>query len=173
MASQDARLSKFEANFKQQQSEITNKINTVLKAIVDRIAGALPSDTQQSDSHNDEPEEIKEEEQEREGDPEDTNTIAYNEEQRDTLQLEREDITAFDNLGLNRDDDGIECAVEDALDLLNNEDDYDRGCRKPSDLEDGFYRYTIKLGPEYLIGMDDEGEVTYGLVTCERLAQDS
>ncbi|GKA15393.1 hypothetical protein Tco_0695140 [Tanacetum coccineum] len=45
MASQDARLSKFEADFKQQQSEMTNKINTVLKAITDRIAGALPSDT--------------------------------------------------------------------------------------------------------------------------------
>ncbi|GJT58604.1 hypothetical protein Tco_1002137 [Tanacetum coccineum] len=45
MASQDARLSKFEADFKQQQSEMTNKINTVLKAIADRIAGALPTDT--------------------------------------------------------------------------------------------------------------------------------
>ncbi|GJS85088.1 hypothetical protein Tco_0751629 [Tanacetum coccineum] len=45
MASQDARLSKFEADFKQQQSEMTNKINSVLKAITDRIAGALPSDT--------------------------------------------------------------------------------------------------------------------------------
>ncbi|GKF86484.1 hypothetical protein Tco_0254311, partial [Tanacetum coccineum] len=45
MASQDARLSKFESNFKQQQSEMTNKINTVLKAITDRVAGTLPSDT--------------------------------------------------------------------------------------------------------------------------------
>ncbi|GJR39525.1 hypothetical protein Tco_1215209 [Tanacetum coccineum] len=45
MASQDARLSKFEDNFKQQQSEMTNKIDTVLKAITDRMAGALPSDT--------------------------------------------------------------------------------------------------------------------------------
>ncbi|GJW24396.1 retrovirus-related pol polyprotein from transposon TNT 1-94 [Tanacetum coccineum] len=45
MASQDARLSKFEADFKQQQSKMTNKINTVLKAITDRITGALPSDT--------------------------------------------------------------------------------------------------------------------------------
>ncbi|GJR88788.1 hypothetical protein Tco_0212799 [Tanacetum coccineum] len=45
MASQDARLSKFEADFKQQQSEMTNKIDTVLKAITDRIAGTLPSDT--------------------------------------------------------------------------------------------------------------------------------
>ncbi|GJY31030.1 retrotransposon ORF1 [Tanacetum coccineum] len=44
-AFQDARLSKFEADFKQQQSEITNKINTVLKAIIDRIMGALPSNT--------------------------------------------------------------------------------------------------------------------------------
>ncbi|GKE82784.1 hypothetical protein Tco_1552784, partial [Tanacetum coccineum] len=45
MASQDARLSKFEAKFKQQQSKMSNKINTVLKAITDRIAGTLPSDT--------------------------------------------------------------------------------------------------------------------------------
>ncbi|GJW53889.1 uncharacterized mitochondrial protein-like protein [Tanacetum coccineum] len=41
----DARLSKFEANFKQQQSEMTNKIDTILKAITDRIARALSSDT--------------------------------------------------------------------------------------------------------------------------------
>ncbi|GKA09557.1 hypothetical protein Tco_0688888 [Tanacetum coccineum] len=41
----DARLSKFEADFKQQQSEMTNKIDTVLKAITDRITRALPSDT--------------------------------------------------------------------------------------------------------------------------------
>ncbi|GKF13249.1 hypothetical protein Tco_0054711 [Tanacetum coccineum] len=45
MASQDSRLSKFEADFKQQQSKMTNKIDTVLKAITDRMAGALPSDT--------------------------------------------------------------------------------------------------------------------------------
>ncbi|GJW64094.1 hypothetical protein Tco_0115978 [Tanacetum coccineum] len=44
MTSLDARLSKFEADFKQQQSEMTNKIDTVLKAITDRIAGTLPSD---------------------------------------------------------------------------------------------------------------------------------
>ncbi|GKA68882.1 hypothetical protein Tco_0768799 [Tanacetum coccineum] len=45
MASQDARLSKFEADFKQLQSEMTNKIDTFLKAINDRMTGALPSDT--------------------------------------------------------------------------------------------------------------------------------
>ncbi|GKC53104.1 hypothetical protein Tco_1075849 [Tanacetum coccineum] len=43
--------------------------------------------------------------------------------------------------------------------IILSEDDYDRGCRKPSDLEDGFYKDTIKLGPEYLDGMDDKGEV--------------
>ncbi|GJT77377.1 hypothetical protein Tco_1044102 [Tanacetum coccineum] len=45
MGSQDARLSKFEADFKQQQGEMTNKIEKVLKAITNRITGALPSDT--------------------------------------------------------------------------------------------------------------------------------
>ncbi|GJT22556.1 MAK10-like protein [Tanacetum coccineum] len=45
MASQDAILSKFEANFKQQQSKMTNKIDTVLKDITDQIVGTLPSDT--------------------------------------------------------------------------------------------------------------------------------
>ncbi|GJV41199.1 retrovirus-related pol polyprotein from transposon TNT 1-94 [Tanacetum coccineum] len=43
--SRDAKLSKFEADFKQQQSKMTNKIDTVLKAITDRIMGALLSDT--------------------------------------------------------------------------------------------------------------------------------
>ncbi|GKE68311.1 MAK10-like protein, partial [Tanacetum coccineum] len=52
MASQDARLSKFKADFKQQQSEMTNKIDTVLKAITDRMAGALPSDTVKNPKQN-------------------------------------------------------------------------------------------------------------------------
>ncbi|GJX79701.1 hypothetical protein Tco_0327850 [Tanacetum coccineum] len=45
MAYQAIRLSKFKADFKQQESEMTNKIDIVLKAITDRLAGALPSDT--------------------------------------------------------------------------------------------------------------------------------
>ncbi|GJQ91908.1 hypothetical protein Tco_0003047 [Tanacetum coccineum] len=45
MASQDARLSKFKADFKQQQCEMTNKIDTILKAITDRMAEALSSET--------------------------------------------------------------------------------------------------------------------------------
>ncbi|GJX88748.1 hypothetical protein Tco_0340762 [Tanacetum coccineum] len=322
MASQDVRLSKFEADFKQQQSEMTNKIDTVLKAITDRIAGTLPSDTvknpklstypvlfarsypteepqcsthiygsintitihpkQQNDSRDSM---VEEEEQEREGDPEDTNTIAYIKERRDTPLLERKDITVFGNLGSNKDDEGIEWLdVEEPLDLVDISEEsiyeslikempkcslnYDfrikkgdprnfkipcmightftansyinvdlpmnimslayynsirkngyeyrgrnfvglgrdmhvfvgnmsyvidftilenietnidpslshvifgrpfieiarlainRKHGKPSDLEDGFYRDTIKLGPEYVTGMDDEGEVT-------------
>nr|GEX86128.1 protein kinase-like domain, concanavalin A-like lectin/glucanase domain protein [Tanacetum cinerariifolium] len=39
------RLSKFEADFKRQQGEMTNKIDIVLKAITDQIASTLPSDT--------------------------------------------------------------------------------------------------------------------------------
>nr|GEY76462.1 ribonuclease H-like domain-containing protein [Tanacetum cinerariifolium] len=125
MAFQYARLSKFEADFKQQQSKMTNKINTVLKAITDRIAGALPSNTakspklsnylvfsarsyptedpqrltyiygsintimirskQQNDSRDSM---AGEEEQERKGNPKDTNTLAYIEEQQDTPLLE-------------------------------------------------------------------------------------
>ncbi|GJZ06670.1 hypothetical protein Tco_0540463 [Tanacetum coccineum] len=55
MASQVARLSKFEADFKQQQSEMTNKIDTVLKAITNRIMRALPSDTVKNPKHNVDP----------------------------------------------------------------------------------------------------------------------
>nr|GEZ14927.1 hypothetical protein [Tanacetum cinerariifolium] len=36
--------------------------------------------------------------------------------------------------------------------IILSEDDYDIGYRKPIDLEDGFYRDTIKLGPEYVTG---------------------
>ncbi|GJU66167.1 hypothetical protein Tco_1014918 [Tanacetum coccineum] len=45
MASQDARISKFEADFKQYQGEMTDKIHTFLKAINDRMMGALLRDT--------------------------------------------------------------------------------------------------------------------------------
>ncbi|GKA09754.1 zinc finger, CCHC-type containing protein [Tanacetum coccineum] len=45
MASQDARLSKFEVDFEQQQNKMTDKIDTILKAITYRIVGALPSNT--------------------------------------------------------------------------------------------------------------------------------
>ncbi|GJU41352.1 hypothetical protein Tco_1194309 [Tanacetum coccineum] len=53
MASQDARLSKLEADFKQQQGKMTNKIDTVLKAITHRIAGKLSSDITIGDEFKD------------------------------------------------------------------------------------------------------------------------
>ncbi|GJY95934.1 hypothetical protein Tco_0512295 [Tanacetum coccineum] len=66
----------------------------------------------------------EEEERERKGDPEDTNTIAYNEEQRDTPQLERKDITVVDNLGPDRDDKEIEWLdVEGPLDLVDTSEE--------------------------------------------------
>ncbi|GJW13608.1 hypothetical protein Tco_0017741 [Tanacetum coccineum] len=44
MASQDAKISKFEADFKQYQSEVTNKLDAFLKAFNDQMMGVLPSD---------------------------------------------------------------------------------------------------------------------------------
>nr|GEW46264.1 protein kinase-like domain, concanavalin A-like lectin/glucanase domain protein [Tanacetum cinerariifolium] len=53
--------------------------------------------------------------------------------------------------------------------VILSEDDYDRGCRRSSDLENGFYKGTFKLGYEYRTNlkkgdneseMNDEGEVT-------------
>ncbi|GKE31618.1 hypothetical protein Tco_1450940 [Tanacetum coccineum] len=179
IASQDAGLSKFEADFKQQQGEMTNKIDTVLKAITDRIAGALPSDTvknpklsvslvlsarsyptedpqcsnhihglintikihpkQQNDSRDST---TKEEEREREGDPDHTNTITYIEEQGDTLLLERKDITDIDNLGPNKDDEGIEWIdIKEPLDLVNTS-------------EESVYESLIKEMPKYSLNYD-------------------
>ncbi|GJU96834.1 hypothetical protein Tco_1321590 [Tanacetum coccineum] len=114
MASQDARLSKFEADFKQQHNEMTNKIDTVVKAIADRLAGSLPSDTVKNPK-------LK---KEREGNPEDTNTIAYIEERRDTSLLEWKDITAIGNLGSNKDNEGMEWLdVEKPLDLVDTSEE--------------------------------------------------
>ncbi|GKE72310.1 hypothetical protein Tco_1534351, partial [Tanacetum coccineum] len=67
----DARLSKFKAYFKHQQGEMTSKIDTVLKAIIDRITEAPPSDTQPNKPRDDKSEE---EGQKEEGNTENTNT---------------------------------------------------------------------------------------------------
>ncbi|GJX93213.1 hypothetical protein Tco_0347799 [Tanacetum coccineum] len=110
MESQDARLSKFEANFKQQQSKMTNKIDTVLKAITDRITGALPSDT------------LEEAKQEGEGNLKNTNTVERKEEQRGTPLLELKDTTAIDKIGPSRNDEEREIEwldIEEPLDLID------------------------------------------------------
>ncbi|GJT37094.1 hypothetical protein Tco_0936959 [Tanacetum coccineum] len=271
MASQDARLSKFEADFKQQQSKMTNKIDTVLKAITDQIAGALPSNTVKNPKLNvntttsvlsarsyptEDPQCSTWPNRDDDGiewldvgeplDLVDTchkftdnayididlpmnimsfayyHTIknGYEYMGRNFVGLGRDmhifvgnmsyviDFTILENIETNIDpslshvifgrpfveiarlainkkhglmtftDKTTEITFKtpykdlerselssEGHDLLSSrvilsEDDYDKGCRKPSDLEEGFYRDTIKLGPEYLTGMDDEGEVT-------------
>ncbi|GJY76075.1 hypothetical protein Tco_0481191, partial [Tanacetum coccineum] len=338
MAVQDAKLSKFEADFKQQQKPETEYSSSFVCLFLPNNGPAMLNPCPWFDQCRHDPSHranmAGEEEQEREGNPVDTNTVAYVEEQRDTPLLEWKNITVVGNLGSNKDDEGIEWLdVEEPLDLVDtseesvyeslikempkcsfnydfkikkgdprnlkipcmighkftanayidvdlpmnimslayynsirkngyeyrgrnfvglgrdmhvfvgnmsyvidftilenietnidpslshvifgrpfieiaclainrkhglmtftdetkeitfktpykdperselsseghdllssrvilSEDDYDRGCRKPSDLEEGFYRDTIKLGPEYVTGMDDEGEVT-------------
>ncbi|GJZ06471.1 hypothetical protein Tco_0540264 [Tanacetum coccineum] len=163
MASQDARLSKFKANFKQQQSEMTNKIDTVLKAITDRIAGALPSDTvknlklnanstspvlsarsyltedpqcstqihgsintitiHQGNPHNDKPEE---DELKGESNPEDSNAAERKEEQKGTPQPELKDPTDIEKIRPSRNDKEREIEwldVEEPLDLVDTSEE--------------------------------------------------
>ncbi|GJT52644.1 hypothetical protein Tco_0978801 [Tanacetum coccineum] len=38
--------------------------------------------------------------------------------------------------------------------IILSQDDYDRGCKRPSDLKSGFYKDVNKLGPEYRTGPD-------------------
>ncbi|GKB04889.1 hypothetical protein Tco_0833084 [Tanacetum coccineum] len=274
MASQDARLSKFEADFKRQQGEMTNKIYTVLKAITDQITGTLPSDTvknpklgthlvssarsyltmdpqcstkihssinaiiihpkQPKESEVNEPDvmfiEIIRDNDEPQNEGANKGEGATTEESvveyfdtfptRDELTYPRylmsgsipsiflrnpiitEGCPYNLKIPCNIGHMHIEKAYIDLNSPLNimtqmmynwimrrklaprenanggisnftgrikgmhvfvgnfTEDDYDRVCRRPSYLEDGFYRDTIKLGPEYLTGMEDEGEVT-------------
>ncbi|GKB51055.1 hypothetical protein Tco_0901808 [Tanacetum coccineum] len=62
----------------------------------------------------------EEERQDREGDLEDTNTIAYIEERRDTPLLEEKDIAVVSNLRYNKDDEGIEWLdVEELLGIID------------------------------------------------------
>ncbi|GJZ63027.1 MAK10-like protein [Tanacetum coccineum] len=84
----------------------------------------------------------EEKEQEIEGDPKDTNTIAYIEEQRDMSLLERKDITAVGNLGSNKDDEGIEWLdVEEPLDLVDT-------------IEESVYELLIKEMPKCSLNYD-------------------
>nr|GEZ51411.1 UBN2 domain-containing protein [Tanacetum cinerariifolium] len=164
MASQDARLSKFEANFKQQQSEMTNKIDTVLKAITDRMAGALPSDKVKNSKLNvnstspvlfarSYPTE----------DPQcstrihgSINTITIHQSNPHNDKPEEDERKREGNLENTNAASNEEQRVEMIV---------IKGCRKPSGLEVRFYRDTIKLGPEYVTGITDEVEVASGCMT--------
>ncbi|GJV01346.1 hypothetical protein Tco_1334915 [Tanacetum coccineum] len=121
MASQEARLSKFEADFKQQQSEMTYKIDIVLKVITDRITRALPSDTS-----------VRSEET--------AYKMPHKIEQYNSLSnLEKENTKSV---------------------YLRNEEDKKRGVDYVMSKILGFYKECLELGPEYLTGLEDEGEVT-------------
>ncbi|GJW55653.1 MAK10-like protein [Tanacetum coccineum] len=115
MASQDVRLSKFEADFKQQQSKMTNKINTVLKAITDRMAGALPSDTVKNPKLNvNSTSPVS---------PESINTIELEEEPKDIQQLEPKYPVATEEIGSSENDEEKEnrCAFMKAKCRENEE----------------------------------------------------
>ncbi|GJY04909.1 hypothetical protein Tco_0370849 [Tanacetum coccineum] len=132
--------SKFEADYKQQQSEMTNKIDTVFKAITNRLAGPLPSNTVKNSKLSTSP--VLSAQQEREGDPEDSNTITYIEERRDTPLLGQKDIIVVGNLGSNKDDEGIEWFdVEEPLDLVDTS-------------EESVYESLIKEMPKCLLNYD-------------------
>ncbi|GJW80879.1 retrovirus-related pol polyprotein from transposon TNT 1-94 [Tanacetum coccineum] len=125
MASQDARFSKFEDYFKKQQSEMNNKTDTVLNAITDRIAGALPSNMVKIPKlnintiaiHQSNPHKNK-----REEDPENSNAAERTKEQRGTPQPKLKDPTNIERIGPSRNDKEREIKwsdVEEPLDLVD------------------------------------------------------
>ncbi|GJW46895.1 hypothetical protein Tco_0078541 [Tanacetum coccineum] len=205
----DARFSKFEAGFKQQQSKITNKIDTVLKVITDRIAGTLPSDTVKNPKLSTYP--VLSARSYPTEDPQcstqthvplssNTELICIKEEDGDVMFIEivskddksrkekpeagEQEVVYFDvfptrsELVYHNPNENNEVAYKmphkieqyDSLSnlekehtksvYLRNEEDKRRGVEYVMSKILGFYKECLELGPEYLIGMDDEGEVT-------------
>ncbi|GJX50940.1 hypothetical protein Tco_0277785 [Tanacetum coccineum] len=146
MASQDARLSKFEADFKQKQSEMSNKIDTVLKAITDRIAGALPSDTVKNLKLNTSPVLSARDD----GDVMFVEIVQKRENSRDKEpEAGEQEVEYFDTF-----------LTRSELVYHKNEEDMRIGVEYVMNKILGFYKECLELGPEYVTGMDDEGEVT-------------
>nr|GEU99083.1 MAK10-like protein [Tanacetum cinerariifolium] len=191
-ASQDARLFKFKVDIKQQQSEMNRKIDTVLKAITDRLAGALPSDmvknpklnintttlvlsarsyptedphcsthiygsinaitihpNEQSDPYNDEPAEIEEKE-------------------KDSLRNTNTNPFASPDLSVLFITEKVYLEKEHTKSVyLRNKEDKRRRVEYLMSKILGFYKEYLKLGPEYVTVMDDEGEFTKFLIKNE------
>nr|GEW71441.1 ribonuclease H-like domain-containing protein [Tanacetum cinerariifolium] len=166
MASQDARLSKFEADFKQQQSEITNKIDTVLKAITDRIAGTLPRDTVkkpklvQSTPSQSTPGSLK--------NPKLMSLTIGSSIPQFKFVCSKEDDGEVMFIEIIQDDDepqnkgpneGEGATTEGlAVEYFDTFPTRDELTTIGKIL--GFYKECLELGLEYVIGLDDEGEVT-------------
>nr|GFB49416.1 hypothetical protein [Tanacetum cinerariifolium] len=146
---------------------MTNKIDTVLKAITDRMARALPSDTVRNlklksslvfSAHSYPTD-----------DPQcstrihgSINTIIIDPKRKKERRRKHVLITftyIIKEITFKtpyKDPETSESSSE-GHDLLSSriilsEDDHNRGCRRPSDLEDQFYRDTSKLVPEYANG---------------------
>ncbi|GJY84644.1 hypothetical protein Tco_0498670 [Tanacetum coccineum] len=208
MASQDARLSKFETDFKQQQSEMTNKIDIVLKAITNRIAGTLPSDTVKNPKlgttpvlsacsypikdpqcsthihssintliiHPKQPKESQDNEpgvgQEEKGNLGNINSNPHS--QPDPLaSITTEQIIQDDDEPQNESpNEGERTTTEgptiEYFDMFptrdeltyHNKEDKRRGVDYVMSKILGFYKECLELGPEYVTGLEDEGEVT-------------
>ncbi|GKA89464.1 hypothetical protein Tco_0811276 [Tanacetum coccineum] len=137
MASQDVRLYKFEANFKQQESKMINKIDIVLKAITDRIACTLPSDTVKNPKLGTHP--VSSALRFTNGDDEVSYKMPHKIEQYNSLSnLEKEHTKSV---------------------YLRNEEDKRRGVDYVMSKILGFYEECLVLGPEYATGLEDEEEV--------------
>ncbi|GJW35281.1 hypothetical protein Tco_0058201 [Tanacetum coccineum] len=144
MASQDARLSKFEADFKQQQSEMTNKMDTVLKAITYQIAGTLPSDTVKNPKLN-----------------------ASQFYLLILTQIWTRNAQTMSKLRLvpQSSDTKVICTKRDDIEvmfieLIRKNDDSSE--REPE--EEGSTKGMLRAWARYVTGMDDEGEVTLYLM---------
>ncbi|GJT31773.1 hypothetical protein Tco_0922192 [Tanacetum coccineum] len=157
MASQDARLSKFEANFKRQQGEMTNKIDTVLKAITDQIAGTLPSDTVKNPKLGTHPVSLGNISSNPHPQPDPLASIATEQVRKLNSMLE--------SLGLVPQSSNTKfvCTKEEDGEVMFIKIIRDNDEPQNKSLNEGKkYKknHTLKLGLEYLDGMDDEGEVT-------------
>ncbi|GJU19074.1 hypothetical protein Tco_1147040 [Tanacetum coccineum] len=218
----DARLSKFKSDFKQQQGEMTNKIDTMLKAITDQIAGALPSDTVKNPKLGTHP--VSSTRSYPTEDPQcpayihsSTNTITIHpkqpkESQDDGkvmfIEIIRDDEPQCkdSNEGEGATTEGLSVEYFDIfptrdeltyhrfingndevaykmphkieqynslsnlekehtkLVYLRNEEDNRRDVEYVMSMILGFYKECLELGPEYLTGVEDEGEVTLYLM---------
>ncbi|GKB30849.1 hypothetical protein Tco_0870250 [Tanacetum coccineum] len=118
MASQDARLYKFEADFKRQQGLFARSYPTQDPQCSNHVHGSINAITIYPKKPNKlENDKSEEKEHGKEESPEDTNTMIHNDKKGDTSQLELKGTT---NLGPNKNDDEIEWLdVEESLDLVD------------------------------------------------------
>ncbi|GJW98840.1 hypothetical protein Tco_0180648 [Tanacetum coccineum] len=146
MASQDDRLSKFEDDFKQQQGEMTSKIDIVLKVINDQITGALPSDTIKNPKLNVNP-----------TSPVLSAVVKFTYGTNEIAYKMPHKIKQYNSLS------DLEKDHPKSV-YFRNEEDKKRGVMHMMNKIFRFYKECLELEPEYLTGLEDEGGVTKWLV---------